>query len=219
MARREIGMKKLGRAHRKGTQSLLATQYTGAEECKSLLVDREDSFVQTSIGDDIRNEIEARFLRSKINASYVFPRVEETVCAKTTGKPALLKREEGETACCRVVRTKSNLRLKPKTLAEQPETRFLRPLPRRKLPTNLSFFQLKPTQSRPIFIKKATIKPYFHRVANASFQSKSSFRRKSNLSTTFTDSLSTSFAGDYLDSSTTNSSASQYLLTINRFLI
>ena len=219
MAGTEIGMKKLGRAHRKGTQSLLATQYTGAEECKTLLIDREDSFVQTSIGDEIRSEIEARFLRSKINASYVFPRAEESVGAKTTGKSALLRREEGETAGCRVVRTKSNLRLKPKTPAEQPETRLLRPLPRRKLPPNLSFFQPKPTKSRPIFIKKASIKGDFRRITNVPFQSKSSFRRKSNLSTTFTDSLSTSFAGDYLDSSTTNSSVSQYLQTINRFLI
>lgn len=212
-------MRKLGRAHHKGAQSLLAAQYAGTEEGKRLLADREDSFVQASIGEDIRSEIEARFLRSKINASYVFPRVEEGLYVKTTGKSVLLRKEEGTIAPCRVVRTKSNLRLKPKTPVDQPETRLLRPLPVRKLPADLSFFQLNPSKSRPIFTKKASIKGDFRRIKNPSFHSKTSFRRKSNLSTTFTDSLSTSFAGDYQDSSTTNSSVSQYLLTINRFLI
>lgn len=211
MRKSAFGMKKLGGGHRKGVQSLLAPQCSSTEPCKAPSEDEDDNYQQTSIGPDIRREIEARFNRSDSNACYVFPRVAESALAHT----ALQAEPRREMSASRsAVRIKPGLR--PKTPMQVQA--FLRPLPRRKHPTNLSFFQLTTSKSRPL-VRKVPIKANFGRKTIVPSQTQSSFRRKSNLSTTITDSQSTSFAVDYLDTSNTSSSASQYLLTINKFLM
>lgn len=211
MRKAALGMKKLGGGHRKGVQSLLAPQSTSTAPCQDPEEDQEDNYQQTSIGPDIRREIEARFSRSECNACYVFPRVADTALART----ALQAESKRELSAGR-----SFTRIKPALRSKTPAKLnvLLRPLPRRKHPANLSFFQLTTAKSRPL-ARKVTIKADFGKKTIVPSQTQSSFRRKSNLSTTLTDSLSTSFAVDYLDTSTTSSSASQYLLTINKFLM
>lgn len=75
-------MKKSTLRHKKGlsNQSFAGNQslsFIAAEVSSEEAEDSGDSFVQASVGEDVRREIEERFHRSEVNPVYVFPRVVE----------------------------------------------------------------------------------------------------------------------------------------------
>ena len=201
-------MKGRERRHRKGVGS--GIQDRGCQHRE------EEEFIQTSIGQDIRHEIELRFSRSQSNATYVFPRASPVTPSTSSLHLYQLPPQYIQLG----KRTTSQLHLR--TLSKPNKTLLFHPVPKRKKPSELSFFHPQNSKSRLLIRKKPTLKSNFAKsteIGGNFSLSNDIFRRKAHLSTTLTDSLSTSLAVDCLDTSTTSSSASQYLLSFTKFLL